>query len=202
MNKRAETEYPVQELIAKRWSPRAMQERPVPHETLLSLLEAARWAPSCFNAQPWSFLVATQDQGEEFERMAGCLVEGNRGWARRAPVLMLTVTRLTFEHNGKPNRHAWHDIGLAVGNLSLEATARGLFLHQMAGIDRDKARETYGIPEGHEAVTGIAIGYRADPEVLPDALRERELMPRSRKPLADFTFTGKWGERWNGVDGA
>ncbi len=196
MDKTAKTEHPVQELIAKRWSPRAMRERPVPRETLLSLLEAARWAPSCFNAQPWSFLIATRDEPEELERMAGCLVESNRAWARRAPVLMLTVARLTFEHNDKPNRHAWHDIGLAVGNLSLEATARGLYLHQMAGIDRDKARDTYRIPEGYEAVTGIAIGYRADPEILPDALKERELKPRSRKPVAEFTYSGTWGQSW------
>ena len=193
MDKTAKTDFPIHELIAERWSPRAFDERAVSAETLGTLLEAARWAPSCFNEQPWSFIVATRDDAEEFDKLLGCLVEANRAWARNAPVLMLSVAARNFERNGKPNRHAVHDVGLAVGTLTLQATALGLGVHQMAGILPDHAKEVYRIPEEHEVVAGIAIGYRGDPGSLPDALRERELAARSRKPASEFTFRSMWG---------
>lgn len=191
--KRASTDYPVHELLAERWSPYAFQDRPVPEADLRSLFEAARWAPSSYNEQPWSYIVATKENPEEFQQLLSCLVEANQVWAKAAPVLALGIVSLRFKRNDKINRAAVHDLGLAAGNLLVEATARGLFVHQMIGILPDRAREIYGIPEGFEAWTGIAIGYREDPTKLPDALKERDLMPRQRKPLSEFVFGGKWG---------
>jgi nitroreductase len=192
MDKIADTGYPVHELIAKRWSPRAFEPKPVPAELLRSLLEAARWAASSFNEQPWRFLVARREDSDEFERMLGCLMEGNQSWARNAGALILTVAKETFTHNDRPNRSAVHDIGLAAGNLSLQATHLGLRVHQMAGIERDKIRKTYGIPDGFQPVTGIAIGYPGNVEDLPEALRAPETAPRERKPQSEIVFAGTW----------
>ncbi len=194
MSKEARPDHPVHELIAKRWSPYAFDERPVAKADLLSLLEAARWAASSYNEQPWSFLVATKDEPEEFERLLSCLVEPNQAWAKHAPVLMLTVASLNFVRNGKPNAAAVHDVGLAAGNLSLEATARGLAVHQMIGILPEVAREVYNIPDGHEAKTAIAVGYAGDPASLPENMQGRDTAPRQRKALAEFVFAGQWGK--------
>ena len=194
MEKSAETQYPIHDLLRRRWSPRAFSDRRVDPAIMRSLLEAARWAPSSYNEQPWSFIVATKDDTAEFSRLLSCLVEGNIQWAQHAPVLMVSVARLSFEDDGKPNRHAFHDVGLAVANLIVQATALGLVVHQMAGIFPDKIRELYGIPEGYEAVAGIALGYPGDPQSLPEGLRKRELAPRERKPLTEFVFSGSWGQ--------
>ena len=194
MEKPAETQYPIHDLLRRRWSPRAFSDRRVDPAIMRSLLEAARWAPSSYNEQPWSFIVATKDDQAEFDRLLSCLVEGNIQWAQYAPVLMVSVARLYFEDDGKPNRHAFHDVGLAVANLIVQATALGLVVHQMAGIFPDKIRELYGIPEGYEAVAGIALGYPGDPQSLPEELRKRELAPRERKPLTEFVFSGRWGQ--------
>ena len=194
MEKSAETQYPIHDLLRRRWSPRAFSDRRVDPAIMRSLLEAARWAPSSYNEQPWSFIVATKDDPVEFGRLLSCLVEGNIQWAQRAPVLMVSVARLSFEDDGKPNRHAFHDVGLAVANLIVQATALGLVVHQMAGILPDKIRKLYGIPEGYEAVAGIALGYPGDPQSLPEGLRKRELAPRERKPLTEFVFSGSWGQ--------
>ena len=194
MRKLAETRYPIHELLRERWSPRAFADRMVEPEELRSLLEAARWAPSSFNEQPWSFIVATKQHPGEYERLLSCLVEGNVRWAQHAPVLMLSVAKLAFERNQKPNRHAFHDVGLAVENLVIHGMALGLFVHQMAGFHADRAREVYGIPESHEPVAAMAIGYPDDPGRLPDDLRERELAPRTRRPLESFVFSGQWGQ--------
>jgi len=191
-DKKASTDYPIHELLADRWSPYAFADRPVPEADLRSLFEAARWAPSSYNEQPWRYIVATQNDPEQFQRLLSCLVDGNQLWAKAAPILVLGVVSLRFARNAKDNRAAVHDLGLAAGNLLLEATARGLFVHQMIGILPDKARDIYEIPEGFEAWTGLAIGYKADPANLPDPLRERDLAPRQRKPLPEFVFSGKW----------
>jgi len=190
----AETEAPIHDLLRHRWSPRAFDSRPVEPEKLRAVFEAARWAASSFNAQPWFFIVATKDDPENFKRVLDCLVEFNQGWAKGAPVVALSVARMKFEHNGEPNRHAFHDVGQAAANLALEATNLGLQIHQMAGILPEKAREIFGIPEGYEAVAGIALGYPGDADSLPDKLRERELAPRERKPVSSFVFTGHWGK--------
>ncbi len=193
-DKKASTEYPIHELLAKRWSPYSFGDRPVAPADLRSLFEATRWAPSSYNEQPWSFIVATKDDPEEYTRLLSCLVEGNQVWAKAAPVLALGVVSLRFSRNNKDNRSAVHDLGLAAGNLVVEATARGLCVHQMIGILPDKAREVYQIPEHYEAWTGLEIGYKGDPSTLPDALKQRDLTPRPRKPLNQFVFTGKWGD--------
>lgn len=194
MEKPAETAYPIQDLLRRRWSPRAFANQPVEPEQLCSLLEAARWAPSSFNEQPWSYIVATQDSPAEYDRLLSCLAEGNQQWAQSAPVLMLSVAKLYFERNGKENRHAFHDVGLSSENLVIQATALGLFVHQMAGFDVDKARQLYGIPDRYEPVAAFALGYPGDPASLPDNLREREQAPRTRKLLDTFVFSGGWGQ--------
>ncbi len=194
MQKLAHTKYPIHELLQRRWSPRAFSGRMVEPEKLCSLLEAARWAASCFNEQPWSFIVATKEDTAEYERLLSCLMEGNITWAKHAPVLMLSVAKLAFDRSGKPNRHALHDVGLAVQNLAIQATALGLFVHQMAGFQAEKARQLYGIPDGHDPVAAMAVGYSGDPASLPDDLRERELAPRSRKPFQEFVFAARWGQ--------
>src|SRR2546429_5671761 len=194
MEKLAEIQYPIHDLLRRRWSPRAFSSRPVEPDKLRSLWEAARWAPSSNNEQPWSFIVATKDDPAEFARLLSCLVEGHIQWAQHARVLMVSVARLSFEDDGKPNRHAFHDVGLAVANLIVQATALGLVVHQMAGILPDKIRKLYGIPEGYEAGARIALGYPGDPQSLPEGLRQRELAPRERKPLTEFVFSRRWGK--------
>ena len=192
-SKTATTDHPVHALIAERFSPYGFDERPVARSELRSLFEAARWAPSSYNEQPWSYVVATRDDSEEYERLLSCLVEPNQAWAKAAPVLALGVARTRFVRNGKPNAAAHHDLGQASSHLSFEATARGLSVHQMIGIVPDRARELYAIPEHSEALTGLAIGYAAAPDALPDELRERDTAARSRKPLSEFVFSGAWG---------
>jgi nitroreductase len=197
MSKVAATDYPVNELIANRWSPYGFDKRPVSQEVICSLLEAARWAPSSYNEQPWSYIVATRDQADLFAKVLSCLMEPNQAWAKAAPVLLLCCTSLNFSRNGKPNAAASHDLGLAAGNLCLEATSRGLSVHQMIGILPDKAREFFAIPDGVEAVTAMAIGYAADPASLPTELKDRDTSARQRKPLADFVFGDSWGTTSN-----
>ena len=194
LDKRAKPDHAIHELLAKRWSPYAFADRPVAEADLRSLFEAARWAASSYNEQPWSYIVATRDDRQQFERVLSCLVEGNQAWTKNVPVLGLGIVTHRFKLNGKDNKAAVHDLGLASANLTVEATARGLVVHQMIGILPDKARETFQIPEGSEAWTGLAIGYAGDSQTLPDKLKERDLAPRQRKPLTEFVFGAKWGE--------
>ena len=192
MEKQADTAYPIHELLQRRWSPRAFSDKMVETDQLRSLFEAARWAPSSNNEQPWSFIIATKDDENNYRRLFECLKEGNKKWAFRAPVLMLSVARLNFEDEGTPNRHAFHDTGMAVFSLVVQATALGLMVHQMAGFDVEKARTELKIPDGHEPVAMIAVGYPGDPDILPDRLKQRELLPRERKPIAEFVFSAEW----------
>ena len=193
MHKPAATEIPLHELIRNRWSPRAFAEKTAPPEVLRSLFEAARWAPSSNNEQPWAYLVATKDDAENFAKMLGVLVEFNAGWAKDAPVLALSVAHTKTQRDGKPNRVALHDVGSATAQLTFEANARGLQVHQMAGFDAEKARQTFAIPPDWEPVAAMAIGFPGNPESLPEKLRDRELAPRTRKPLGEFVMTGGWG---------
>jgi nitroreductase len=194
MEKPAPVVHPIHELLRRRWSPRAFSAQRVAPETLRSLFEAARWAASCFNDQPWAYLVATKDDPENFAKMLGILVEGNVAWARHAPVLMLSLARLNFAHNGTPNRHAFHDVGAASASLTFEAVARGLAVHQMGGFFVDKARETFNIPTDWEPVAAIALGYPVETlEAVPPELRERESAPRHRKSIEEFVMTGSFG---------
>ena len=194
MTKKAQTAFPVMEVIANRWSPYGLDSKPVPEPDLLSILEAARWSASSFNEQPWRFIVATRDQGDLYERILSCLVEANQQWAGAAPVLMLGIIKKTFTHNGKPNRVALHDLGLAAATLTLEATSRGLSVHQMAGILPDRARELFSIPDDFDIETAIAIGYAADPKGLEEGAKKRDTTPRTRRTLGEFVFGERWGE--------
>jgi nitroreductase len=193
MQKQAPTDFPINDLIRQRWSPRAFSDKLVEPEVLRSVFEAARWAPSSNNEQPWVYIVAAKDDPENFAKMLSVLVEFNAGWAKTAPVLILAVARLAFHNNGTPNRNAFYDTGAASVLLSLEATSRGLFLHQMAGFDAEKSRQVFGIPAGYEPIAAMALGYPGDPQSLSQKLRDRELAPRTRKPLSEFVLTGQWG---------
>jgi len=192
--KTAVTRESIHELIARRWSPRAFDPgRPVSRAELLSLLEAARWAPSCFGDEPWSYVVTDRFDDENlWQRCLDCLAEKNQLWARNAPILMIAVADSRFRTNGKPNRWAQYDTGAASENLCLQATALGMAAHQMGGFDQQKARETFHVPEQFTPMAMIAVGYQADPENAPDDFREAELAPRARRPLGENCFKGKW----------
>ncbi len=191
--KTADANHPLHELIAERWSPLAFADRSVPSADLASVLEAARWAPSSYNEQPWSFALATRENPADFETLADLLVEGN-AWARRAPVLLLSIALETYSRNAKPNIHAWHDVGLAAGTLVLQAQALGLAAHQMGGFDAAKARAVLELPDNASPVAMIALGYPGTLDDLPESMHQRESSPRTRKPLAEIIFSGRWGE--------
>ena len=195
MEKTAETQAQasIHELIRRRRSPRAFLDLPVEPEKLVSVFEAARWAASANNEQPWAFLVATQQDHKNYERLLGVLIEFNRGWAHKAPVLILTLAHTQFEKDGKPNRHAFYDLGQAAANLAIQATALGLAVHPMAGFSVEAAREEFAVPPDWEPVSVIALGYPGHPDLLNDRLRQREIAQRTRKPLESFIFSGAWG---------
>jgi nitroreductase len=188
------SELPIHDVLARRMSAHAFSPRPVAPAALRSILEAARWAPSCFNAQPWAFVVATKDQPERHEAILSTLMDLNRRWAASAPVLIVTVARKAFPHNGAPNRHAWHDVGLATANLLTQATALGLVAGPMGGFDSKAAREKLAIPEGWEPVAVIALGYPAAQAAEADAPDAIAPKPRQRNPLEQFVFSGQWGQ--------
>jgi nitroreductase len=193
MHKPATTDFPIHDLIRNRWSPRAFADKPVEPAILASLFEAARWAPSSSNEQPWAYLVATKDNQEDFAQMVSVLVEFNAVWAKSAPVLALAVSHLKFQSNGNPNRNAFYDTGAATMLFSIEATARGLFVHQMAGFDPAKAKQVFEIPADWEPIAAFAIGNPGETDSLSQKLQDREVAPRTRKPLAEFVMSGRWG---------
>jgi nitroreductase len=186
----------IHELLEKRFSPYAFSSRPVEAEKLHKLFQAARSAPSSYNEQPWRFVVAARQDPEAFERLLETLMERNRQWARHAPVLILSVAKLDFTHNGQPNRHALYDVGQAAAYLTLQATELGLYVHQMAGFDAEKARQLLEIPEGYEPAAMMAVGYLGDPESVQEPPRQPARPPRARKPLDALAFEGTWGEPW------
>ena len=192
--KLAPVEHTIDELLRRRWSPRLFEDRRVEHEKILSLLEAARWAPSSNNDQPWYYLVFDDADEEALQRAQGCLVPGN-SWATKAPVLLLSVTRNHWSNKNVPNRHAQHDTGAASAYLVLQAVKLGLVAHQMAGFDADKARAEFQIPNGFTPMAMIAVGYpyRGDLNSLDEKTRTRELGERLRRPLSETAFAGKWG---------
>ncbi len=191
---RQDVQAPIHELIANRWSPRAFSDQPIESEKLLSLFEAARWSPSSANEQPWRFILATKDNSQAFSALAESLMEGNRRWAERAPMLVLALAQTTYARTGRQYKHSWYDVGQSVAILSMQATALGLAVHQIGGFDAEKARQLLSIPEGFEPVVVFAVGYPDDPADLPEDLRKREQAPRSRKPLQTFVYSGEWGK--------
>lgn len=184
----------IHDLLRRRRSPRAYSELLVEHDKLERLFEAARWAPSASNEQPWRFIVATKDRSDDFARVLSAIKEGNRQWAQHAPVLLIPVAKKFKDKDSGENRHAFHDVGQAIAHLSIQAIEDGLYLRQMGGFDPVIAREQLGIPEGYEPVSAIAIGYPGDVDRLPEPLREREQALRTRKPLSELAFAGTWGE--------
>ncbi|WP_299824083.1 nitroreductase family protein [uncultured Pontibacter sp.] len=190
-----ENKIAVHNLIEKRWSPRAFADTPVEQEQLESLFEAARWAPSAMNEQPWRFIYATKEDKEAYDRLLSCLVEANQVWAQNAPVLFVSVAKNAYDFNGSPNAFAWHDVGMATANLLLQATELDLHVHMMGGFNAIKAREVLGIPEDFGPVAMGAVGYVGDPEQLPEQLKARELSPRERKPLSEIVFNGNWEQK-------
>jgi nitroreductase len=191
--KPTENQYPIHDLLRNRWSPRAFSVQPVEEEKLLSLLEAARWAPSGSNLQPWAFLIATIDRPEEHARMVSILGERNQVWARHAPLLVLTLAN-TERMAGKKNLWAYYDLGQAVALMVIQAGAMGLSVRQMGGFDAAKARELYEVAPEYDPVTVIAIGRMGAAEGLPEDMRTAELSPRSRKHLSEFVYRGKWNQ--------
>jgi nitroreductase len=186
------TELPVHPLIAGRFSPRAFTDEDIRDEDLDLVLEAARLAPSSMNEQPWRFLV-TRRGGEGHAALLDSLMESNRIWAFKAPVLILTLSVQNLARNGQPNHYAWHDTGLAIGQLTIQAGALGLGIHQLGGFHADQAREAFGIPADHDLVSVLALGYPGDPDSLPDNLRSRELQRSVRRPVSEIVWRGKVG---------
>ena len=179
-------------VIQERWSARAFSPRPVNKEDLHRIFEAARWAPSSNNEQPWRYIVGLRGTPTH-EKIYASLVGWNQSWAGKAPVLIVGLAKVTGG-NGSPNMFAMHDLGAASVSLVLEATALGLATHQMGGVDREKARTILEIPEDYQIGAAIAIGYQDDPDTLAsEELIKRELAPRNRKPLEEFVFSA-WGE--------
>jgi nitroreductase len=197
MIKKASTDHPIHEVIENRWSPyKFLPDRLIPREDLLSLLEAARWAPSSYNEQPWRFIIAPKEQKEEFEKLLSCLVKANQDWAKNSSILMLGITHLTFDRNGKENKAAMHDLGAAVSHLSFEATIRGISVHQMIGIKPQKAKEIYAIPEEYEVLIAFALGYPDLNKVATDPLAIRDKTPRARKTISEIVFYKVWGSSY------
>ena len=194
MKKTATTDAPLLPSIAERWSPRAFADRSVAAEHVRTILEAARWAPSSGNGQPWRYVVARREETDAFATLLACLDDGNRRWAKDAPVLVLAFAAQTHPTTGKPNAYARHDVGIASGLMAVQAASMGLQVHQMGGIEREVARERIAYPDDVDFVTAIAIGYPGAVERLPDDLQVREKAPRSRYEPAEIVFGTAWGE--------
>ena len=196
MKKPAVTAQPIHDVLANRWSGRAYDaEKLVSAEQVTSLLEAARWAPSCFGDQPWRFVVCNKaDNAPAWQAAYDCLVSANQSWATHAPVLLLICADTVFSHNEKPNKWAAYDTGAAAENLCLQAAALGLMAHQMGGFDADKARATFKVPERYQILAMATVGYQAAVDNIAEDLKERELAPRSRKPLGELFFNGTWDQ--------
>lgn len=196
MKKSAVTQTPIHDLLAARWSGRAYDaSRSVSREQVISLLEAARWAPSCYGDQPWRFVVWDREQNmTAWQAAFDCLAPGNQGWVRDASVLLLVTADTLFNHNGQPNRWAQYDTGAAAENLCLQAEAIGLMAHQMGGFDPDRIRAVAGVPGQYTPMAMLSVGYPADPATFSDEVSERENTPRKRRPLGELFFDGGWAK--------
>lgn len=191
MDKSARTRVPIHDLIQKRWSPRSFTGEPISSETFTRIFEAARWAPSSRNKQPWRFILVTQDDGDDYQNVLECLVESNQEWAKHAYALVVVITETPDPD--RPVPISVYDAGLAVSLLTIEALNNDLYLHQMGGVDRDRLRGVCGIPETHLPIVAIAIGNLGSIDDLPEGAREKDLKPRERRPLVETVHKGKWG---------
>ena len=194
-DRKAVTQVPIHELLAKRWSPRAFDtSRDVSREQLTALLEAARWAPSCNGDEPWRYLIWSRSRDPDgWHKAFECLSENNKKWVKNVPLLMLSCAGSVFGYSGKPNRYGQHDTGAASVCLALQGAALGLAVHQMGGYDAAKARVAFSIPDEYTPMAMIAVGYQTSPDVLDPDTREKELKARSRRPLESHFFEGGWG---------
>ena len=191
--KTAAPDHDILDVFTRRWSPRAFADRRVAPDKIRRMLEAARWTMSSYNEQPWRYVVASRHEDpERYEQLLECLSEGNQSWAKNAPVLMMSFYKTTFSHNDHPNRSAPHDTGAASAALTFQATAMDLYVHQMAGIKKDVARETYDVPDDFEPMAGLAVGYLGDPEMLSENQQPSERAERSRNALDEFVFGDSW----------
>jgi nitroreductase len=190
----------IHEIIKNRYSTRAFSEKPVDREKIVSLFEAARWSPSSRNEQPWRFIVGLKEEPVTFNKIAEILNPANRIWALKAPLLILTIAKLNINSTEQINRHALHDLGLAIANLTFQASAVNLYVHQMGGFDQQKARDIFMIPDNYEPVTVLAVGYKGDLKSLPANLKNRELSERIRKDLSDLVFSEKFGQASNIIE--
>lgn len=186
------TEHPIHYLLGSRWSPYAFDpNRGVDTDDLTSLFEAARWTMSSYNEQPWRFIVGVRSRDRStWDQVFGVLLEGNQLWAKNAPVLVLGLAEHNFTRNGKVNKAAVHDLGAAAASLTFEATARGLSVHQMIGLDPEKARKTFALSDSIEPLTVLAIGYAGAPEAIDALIAERDARPRERKPFKEIILRG------------
>ncbi len=183
----------IHPLISARRSIRSFSPQAVDNASFIKLFEAARWASSSRNEQPWRFIAARKEDEENFQRTLSCLNESNRLWAQHGTMLIIVLAKKNFTAHPAPNSHSLHDVGLAIGNLALQATALGIFLHQLGGINYKKVSAEFEIPYEYEVVSIIVGGYPGSDESLPDILREREKLPRKRKELNELVFEGKFG---------
>ena len=189
--KEAKTQYPVVDIIRKRWSARAFNNKQISQEEINTLFESAAWAASSMNEQPWLYVYATKENKDTFQKMIDCLGTGNQPWAKNASVLVLSLARKTFDRNGAENRHALYDTGAANTNMILQATEMNIYAHQMGGFDHEKTKEVFNLPENVEPVVFIALGYLDEAETLAEPFKTRELTERKRKELGDFVFQEK-----------
>jgi len=188
MIKVAKTKHDVLELIKKRWSARAFSNKNIDDPILFTLFEAAGWAASANNEQPWRYIYAKREDKEAFAKIVDCLMPGNQPWAKNAAVLVLCVVKTTFGPENKPNVAAIHDAGLANATLLLQAISHNIYGHMMGGYDRVKAKEKFNIPDGYEPVLVLALGYLDSHETLEEPFKTREITPRTRKELDEFVF--------------
>ena len=182
------TEFPIEPLFVRRWSPRAMNGEPLTDQEIGSLFEAARWAPSTYNEQEWRFLYARKG-GTHFPTFFDLLMEANQVWCEHAAMLVVVVSKKTFTRNGSPNPVHTFDTGAAFENLALQGTAMGLVVHGMAGFDYAKARKALQVPDDFKVEAMIAIGRPGDPDNLPAELQSRE-SPTDRKPVGEIAKEG------------
>lgn len=199
MSKEAQTEFKIHNLLTKRWSPRAFEDRDVEKDKILRMMEAARWSPSSSNQQPWSFIIGEKGK-ESYDKIFNCLIEFNQQWAKFAPLLILSVGQHNMISKENENRYFKYDVGQAVAHMTFQATQDGLYVHQMAGFDKKKARMAFGIPEDYDALSVIAVGYIGRPEILHPRMQKSEIATRERKSLKEFVFTGKFGKTSNLLD--
>lgn len=192
MEKPAKTTFDIHPIIKKRWSPRAFQSTPIQKETVMRLLEAARWAPSSFNEQPWRFMVGFKGDNT-WQKIHDAMVEFNQQWAGNAPVLIMAIGN-KISSKGKTNAVYQYDVGQSMAYLTFQATEEGLATHQMGGFSKEKAIELFDIPEDHEPIALMAIGHQDKPGTLSPDFEKMENAPRARKPLSELVFAGEFGE--------